>query len=177
MSVAAGTVRTVLLGDSHLARLRRQASRLPGEVANRAVGGSSSRDLLAQVSAAGVLATDRVVVSVGSNDAAPWKQVPVAEFAELLSAGLASLPDPRSAVYVAPPGVVEDRLERANDRTNDLMDTYRDAAVRGCEEQGVRVLRADLVVMSLGAAAFAADGLHLSGVGYRALLEELRELL
>jgi lysophospholipase L1-like esterase len=167
--------RVVLLGDSHLARVRRDLGRIGDDVRNAAVGGASSRDLRDQAAPVDWRADDRVVVSVGSNDAAPWKQVPVAEFAALLAELLGSLPAAR--LYVAPPGVVEDRLTGDPDRTNALMDVYRDAAVAVCEDAGVRVLRADRLLAPLGAAAFAADGLHLSGEGYDVLLAGLAGLL
>ena len=38
-------MRTVFIGDSHLARLRRELQRFPGDVVNAAEGGASSRDL------------------------------------------------------------------------------------------------------------------------------------
>ena len=102
-------VRTVLMGDSHLARLRRELGTFPGEVRNAAEGGASSRDLLRQADAVGVLPSDVVVLSVGTNDAAPWKRVPVSEFAHSLSM-LVAAHAPRRWVLVAPPGVVEERL-------------------------------------------------------------------
>lgn len=46
------------------------------DVCNAAEGGASALDLLAQATRAAVDEGDLVVVSVGTNDAAPWKQVP-----------------------------------------------------------------------------------------------------
>lgn len=160
-------VRTVLLGDSHLARLRRALAGLPGEVHNAAVGGASSRELPGQV--AGMGDPDAVVLSVGTNDAAPWKRVPLDEFVRLLSACLAAHRSKR-CVYVAPPGVVEDRLTGARDRTNAVIDDYRRAAMAACEDAGVQVVRADLLLAPMGPRAFASDGLHLNASGYRVLV-------
>jgi lysophospholipase L1-like esterase len=167
--------RIVLLGDSHLARVRRDLGRIGDDVLNVAVGGSSSRDLRGQAASVAWRTDDRAVLSVGSNDAAPWKQVPLPEHVDLVSALLAAVPAIR--VYVAPPGVVEDRLTGDPDRTNAVMDAYRDAVVAVCEAAGVQVLRADRLLAHLGAGAFAADGLHLSGEGYDVLLAELSEML
>ena len=69
-------MRVVLLGDSHLARVRRDLLVLGPDVCNAAEGGASSLDLLAQATGAAVEEDDLVVVSVGTNDAAPWKHVP-----------------------------------------------------------------------------------------------------
>lgn len=157
------------MGDSHLARLRRGLETFPGEVRNAAEGGASSRDLLRQADAVGVLPSDVVVLSVGTNDAAPWKQVPVSEFAQALSTLVASHP-PRGWVLVAPPGVVEERLTGGPDRTNAVIDDYRHAAIEVCEGVGGAVVRTDLLLAALGAKAFADDGVHLNGAGYRVLV-------
>jgi lysophospholipase L1-like esterase len=161
--------RTVFLGDSHLARLRRELRAFRGEVRNAAEGGASSSELLRQAAAVGVLESDVVVVSVGTNDAAPWKGVPVSEFAQSLSVLVASHA-PRGWVFVAPPGVVEERLTGGPDRTNAVIDHYRRAAIVVCEEVGGHVLRTDILLAPLGASAFADDGVHLNGAGYRVLV-------
>jgi lysophospholipase L1-like esterase len=165
-------VRTVFLGDSHLARLRRELDGFSGDVRNAAEGGASSRDLLRQADAAGLQHSDCVVVSVGTNDAAPWKHVPVSEFRQTLST-LVATHQSRGWVFVAPPGVVEGRLTRAPDRTNAVIDDYRRAAIEVCEAVGGHVVRTDLMLESLGAKAFAEDGVHLNGAGYRVLVPAL----
>ena len=69
-------MRIVLLGDSHLARIKRELPRLGESVLNAAVGGATVLDLEAQANGAVLTAEDVVVVSVGTNDGAPWKKVP-----------------------------------------------------------------------------------------------------
>jgi len=162
-------VRTVLLGDSHLARLHRELRRLPGNLYNVAEGGACSLDLLTQAAAVGFRKSDTAVVSVGTNDAAPWKQTPVSEFAQEIGTCLGSH-TLRAWVYIAPPGVVEGRLTGEGDRTNAVIHEYRRAAIRACAEAGAQVIRADLILEPLGAKAFAEDGIHLSGSGYRVLI-------
>ena len=166
-------MRTVLIGDSHLARLRRELRGFEGDVRNAAEGGATSRDLMRQAEAADVSGSDCVVVSVGTNDAAPWKQVPVAEFQQAVSTLIASC-SPRGWVFVAPPGVVEERLTGARDRTNAVIDEYRHAAIALCEDVGGHVVRTDLLLEPLGATAFAEDGLHLNGTGYRVLVPAIQ---
>lgn len=167
-------VRVVLLGDSHLARVRRDLPLLGPDVRNAAVGGARVHDLEAQVAVASVVPDDVTVVSVGTNDAAPWKAVPVLDFTEALRACWLAVPA-RRRVYVAPPGVDEARLGGPRDRTNRIIDLYREAAVVTCRELDVRVVRADQVVAPLGAGAFVDDGLHLTGRAYRLLLPALAE--
>jgi lysophospholipase L1-like esterase len=162
----------VFIGDSHLARLRRGLRGFAGDVRNAAEGGATSRDLLRQADGAGVGASDCVVVSVGTNDAAPWKQVPVAEYVQRLTELMTSQ-SRRGWVLVAPPGVVEARLMGARDRTNAVIDDYRLATVALGEDVGGHVVRTDLLLESLGARAFAEDGLHLNATGYRALVPAL----
>lgn len=164
-------MRIVLLGDSHLARVRRDLALVGPDVHNAAVGGATSRDLAGQAERADVAALadgDVVVVSVGTNDASPRKQVPVPSFVDHLRACWSSVPARR--VYVAPPGVDEARLGGPADRTNRVIDDYRTAALAVCRELGVNVVPAEQVLAPLGADAFVDDGLHLTGRGYRLLL-------
>src|SRR5215217_5772612 len=148
-------MRVVLLGDSHLARIRRDLAMLGPDVCNAAEGGASAPDLLAQGTRAAVDEADLVVVSVGTNDAAPWKQVPLTVFARALLDCLQAVPA-RRWVYVAPPGVDESRLTGPGDRTNAILDEYRDAAVFACNEVGARVVRTERVIRPLGAGAFVS---------------------
>lgn len=167
-------MRTVLLGDSHLARVRRSLPLLGDGVVNGARGGATALDLRAQLLAVDPSAEDVVVVSVGTNDAAPWKQVPLDRFRSALRDCLAP-GVVRGWVYVAPPGVDEARLGGPRDRTDAVVDAYRDAALAVVEQVGAVVVRADLLVAPLGAGAYVDDGLHLSGPAYRLLLPAVAE--
>ena len=166
----------MLLGDSHLARVQRDLPTLGTDVCNAAEGGATALDLLAQATRAGLCAEDVAVVSVGTNDAAPWKQVPLPAFVQALSRCLGTVPA-RRWVYVAPPGVDESRLTGAGDRTNAVLDDYRDAAVSACLDAGASVVRTEQVVAPLGADAFVGDGLHLSGRAYGLVLPAIAEVL
>ena len=145
-------------------------------VRNVAEGGASALDLLAQATEAAVEEGDLVVVSVGTNDAAPWKQVPVTVFTRAVLCCMHSVPA-RRWVYVAPPGVDESRLTGTGGRTNAILDEYRDAAVSACSGAGARVVRTERVIRPLGAGAFVSDGLHLSGPGYKAVLRAIAEAI
>lgn len=162
----------VLLGDSHLARLQRDLSRLGDDVENLAVGGARVRHLPGQV--AGVPASARaVVLSIGTNDAATGG-TPLPDFEAGLADALRRL-GPARTVYLAPPGVREPGAPAAWDPRQ--VGRYREVACGICEDLRVPVLRADRVVAPLGTRAFADDGLHLSGAGYDALLPEIRGAL
>jgi hypothetical protein len=167
-------VRTVLLGDSHLARVRRDLYMIaPGKILNAAVGGATSRDLEAQAHEADIRPSDDVVVSIGTNDAAPWKQVPIAEYEQRLRELLDNL-WPDRTVLVTTPGVDESRLSGPGGRTNMVLATYAATAATVFGEAGATVLDAARVVSPLETAAFADDGVHLSGEGYRRLLTAIR---
>lgn len=159
----------MLLGDSHLARVRRDLDLLGADVLNAARGGASALDLAAQAAGVGLADDDTLVVSVGTNDAAPWKQVPLDDFRSALG-GFLRAAQPRRRVYVAPPGVDEARLGREVDRSNAVVDAYRRAALEVAVELGAAVVRADLVLGGLGPDAFTDDGVHLTGAAYRMLL-------
>lgn len=162
-------MRTVLLGDSHLARIRRDLAALENNVLNAAEGGTSSLALLAQAAAVKVRPDDFLVVSVGTNDAAPWKRVALPDFKRALSSCFRLVPT-GSCAYIAPPGVIESWLTGSADRSNALLDEYRDAGIATCAENGVHVVRADLLLGPLGGTAFTDDGVHLNASGYRVLL-------
>ena len=83
----------------------------------------------------------------------------------------------RGWVHLASPGVDESRLRGRGDRTNAVLDEYRDAAVSLFTDMGAGVVRADRVVRPLGADAFVGDGLHLSGWAYQLVLPAIAEAI
>lgn len=144
------------------------------DVCNAAEGGACAPDLVPQAAKAGVEEDDLVVFSVGTNDAAPWKQVPVTAYAQAVRCCLRAVPA-RRWIYVAPPGVDESRLSGSHRRTNAVLDEYRDAAASVCNEAGARVVRTERVVGPLGADAFVSDRLHLSGRAYKVVLAAIAD--
>lgn len=169
--------RVVLLGDSHLARLRRDLAGLhDGTVVNGAEGGATTADLLPQALSVSVGPEDLVVVSVGTNDTAPWKQVPLGQVLQDVQAFLAAI-SVRRLVYLVPPGVDEERLRPAGDRTNEDVAAYA-AAISGlfAQRQAV-VVDAPTLLAPVGPVAFADDGLHLSGCGYDVVVPALRQAI
>jgi lysophospholipase L1-like esterase len=174
-------VRIVLLGDSHLARVRRDLDRLTGadapmRVVNAAVGGAFTSDLVAQAVGTEVAAEDRVAVSVGTNDAAPWKQLPLAEAVDNVTSFVTDF-RPTRLVYLSPPGVDEQRLAGPNDRAVSLMAAYGEAISQVFLAAGATVVDAAALLAPLGPRAFVGDGMHLSGAAYDVVLPALREAL
>jgi lysophospholipase L1-like esterase len=167
-------MRIVFLGDSHLARVRRDLPLVGSDVCNAANGGTSSLGLLSQAAEAAVRESDLVVLSVGTNDAAPWKRVPVSVFAETVRHCMESVPA-RRWIYLTPPGVDEARLSASGDRTNAILDEYRKAALAVSRAAGAGVVRTERVIEPLGPAAFVKDGLHLSGPAYRLVLDAIAD--
>ena len=176
-------MKVVLIDDSHFARIRRDLPRLvcsehssPGsggpEIVNVAVGGACTCDLQDQVAAAGLRPDDVVALSVGTNDAAPWKQLAVHEVAEQVDNLLADLSSQR-LVYLAPPGVDEARLNGLGDRTNARTALYGAAIGDRFAGAGATVVDGRAAISRVGAAAFADDGVHLSGAGYDVFIAAL----
>jgi len=162
----------LFLGDSHLARIvgepLDEISRVVGlSIVNEAVGGATSGDLLQQLgSVSGQVAA--VVISVGSNDAAPWKAVPLTEFQVQLAAFLDRLSCP--AVLMTPPPVDEARLEfRTADRTNAVLATYAAVVRTVGRQRSIPILDSTLVLTPLDGDWHDSDGLHISVLGYEAL--------
>jgi lysophospholipase L1-like esterase len=154
-------VRVVLLGDSHLARVRRDLPVLGADVVNLAVGGSCASDLLPQLARAGPTEEDAVVVSIGSNDAG-WRSVPLARFEDHLVTFLDALSTDR-LVYLAP----ADEPARGHAAAA----TGRFVAV------GAQVVDAYALVAGLGDRALEPDGLHLTGAAYAMVLPAIRKAL
>ncbi|QNN51161.1 SGNH/GDSL hydrolase family protein [Nocardioides mesophilus] len=161
-------MRIVLLGDSHLSRIQRELPRLGERVLNAAVGGATVLDLEQQGDDALLTTDDVVVVSVGTNDGAPWNKVPVSVFHRTLKDFVVSRPV-RLWVVMAPPGVDESRLGTGK-RTNAVLDAYRGATAAVAESTSARLIDSRALLRPHGSRAFNGDGVHLSGVGYRLLL-------
>jgi lysophospholipase L1-like esterase len=157
--------RVALIGDSHLTdtspravvKLGPRLRRLGYDVLTLARGGLDSRQALLDPPAIGV---GWAIYSFGTNDAAPWKQIPPDEFAENYATLLARTTATAQLVLGLPP-VVES--ERAGGRTNALVREYTQIASRTAREYGATFLA---LSDHLDAADLADDGVHLNDNGY-----------
>ena len=170
-------MRTLLIGDSHLARLNNELGSLVATpVIDAAQGGASVGDALRQASSMQVDANDIVVLSIGTNDAAPWKQTPLDAFSD----GLDQLKDSfdlRRWIYMTTPGVDESRLSGSSNRTNMVTGIYRGEATAVLRSGGASILPAHQVIAELGSLAFSSDGVHLTGAAYSLLLPQIAKTI
>ena len=167
-------MRYVLLGDSHLtgAASRWPTTKLPPrlradghEVIELAFGGLDSRAALERYAA---VPEGTVVVSLGTNDAAPWKQVPLDEFEANYARLLGRLDG--AALVVIPPGPVCETRQQG--RSNTEVRRYTDAAARvGRAAGGVPVPLFERLsaLMDAGGDVHVADGVHLNDAAYDVL--------
>jgi len=158
----------LLVGDSHLANLSGtlllELERASGcGVVNAAVGGANVHDVVAQLALCQL--SGIVVVSVGTNDAAPWKRVPLAEFRSKVVETLTGLRGCR-VIYLAALGVDETRLTGPNDRLDAEMKRYAGVAIEVLGSAGARIIDLADELSTIRTQAFAPDGVHLSTVAY-----------
>ena len=172
-----GQTPLVLVGDSHLARF--DGGRIAAlefaldrrvVVHNHAIGGTNSADLVERAPAEAAIRGASFVISVGTNDLAPWKRVPPAEFAAN-AATLLDVLGGRRCVVVLPPTVDEASQARSHGelgRTNALVAEYGGLLARVSGEAGAPVV--DLAaLLAAERDVHEADGVHLNRHGYALL--------
>lgn len=179
----------VLIGDSHLARFNvgRMAaleSALDRDVIvhNHATGGANSADLIERAPVEAAIRRALFVISVGTNDLAPWKRVPLAEFGANVG-GVLEVLGGRRSVVVLPPTVDEASQARSHGeqgRTNSLVAEYGRVLAKVSREAGALVV--DLpTLLGDNADVHEMDGIHLNAHGYslfmRAITAGVRSLL
>lgn len=113
-----------------------------------------------------------MVVSVGTNDAAPWKQVALEQVCAHVGAFLDGLAVAR-LVYLCPPGFDEGRLRDPSQRANATLASYTSALVERLSAAGATTVDGRRLVKNFGRAAFADDGMHLTGRAYDVVLPAL----
>ncbi|WP_168929611.1 SGNH/GDSL hydrolase family protein [Nocardioides sp. GY 10127] len=163
------------MGDSHLERLGVKGEQVGvaagALVVNAARGGALAADLAAQVRSQSITPDDVVVVSVGTNDAAPAAATPREAFRTHLAA-VVDLVRARRWVYLAPPGVVPG-APGAQGRTNAAISWYSQTAEQVFVARRGAVVDTRDLLEDLGDDAFEDDGLHLTERAYDVLLPPL----
>lgn len=175
----------VFLGDSILARKHQDgvialAPRVKNAfpavtVISYAAGGATSQQCLARLGDVTVPSNSLVIISLGMNDAAPWKQISLEEFLknyELLLAKLTSC----TLVLVAPYPVDVDK-QIPPGRDNETLRSYAQEVSVLAQQHKVAVI--DLFRVIGGAAAegedlHVSDGVHLNDRGYSLFFDQLK---
>ena len=165
--------RVLLMGDSHLAKLDRrhlQQLRVLTDdqrlIVNHAAGGSTVLDLLPEIELGALLPQDRIVISVGTNDYAPWKRVPLDQFQVAVDELLDRLRHHRLTVVLPPP--VDAQRQIAAGRTD--LRTEQERAPYAAALEAVAAARQAEIVAITADGVHAADGVHLNGAGYDRLI-------
>lgn len=172
----------VLFGDSHFGRFGKHLineleSRLENcDVYNCAAGGWDTNDCLAKSSYIKNLQPDIVVISLGTNDASPWKEVDLALFEQNLLKIFNEFSNSK-VIYFPPPSVNEKMLESKRKLlTNKILESYENVAKKVCDKQGVTFLDTGKYFSKLlgeNIIYHVEDGLHLNDKGYRIFISEL----
>jgi lysophospholipase L1-like esterase len=159
----------VLAGDSHLTPTSKWGTRKLGPrlrergigVIDMAKGGLTSKQAVALYE--GSWPASVVVLSLGANDAAPWKQVPLNDFTRNVTKLAAEAERP---ILLTPAPVCE---RRQAGRANSVLRAYADAAEDAGKRAGASVIQVyDHLVrfMSDGVDLHVGDGVHLNDRAY-----------
>jgi len=176
----------VIFGDSLFGRLGKHLiinmeEQLPGyDVYNCAAGGWDTNDCVKKAPYIAKLEPDVLIISLGTNDACPWKQVDLKTYEENIPRIFAAFPSSR-IIYFLPPPINETKLEpKRQTLNNEIMKQYHDTAKEVCDKHNVTVLDSWNVFMPLldrGDDYHIEDGIHLSDEGYDALINNLAQLI
>lgn len=181
----------VLFGDSLFARISKSnllslESRLPEyDVYNCAVGGWDTNDCVKKAPYIASLKPDILMLSVGSNDSAPWKQVDIQLFESNLAQVFKSFSGSKIIFFLPPPvneAILSEDAKRKNRKalTDSLIKSYYDVAKQSCEANQITFLDSWQVfkpLMDKGEDYHVDDGIHFSDMGYELLFDELAKLV
>ncbi|HSX04902.1 MAG TPA: GDSL-type esterase/lipase family protein [Candidatus Saccharimonadales bacterium] len=147
------------------------------EVRIIAAAGSNSSQTLASL-AGRVLPDDSlVIVSVGMNDAAPWKSVPIKEFKENYTRILDILGG--RLVILVTPYPVHTGKQRQPGRNNEVIERYAQVIQELARTHNVAYIDMYSIVYSTMHTAdlHVSDGVHLNDTGYGLLTEAVSPLV
>lgn len=145
------------------------------DVYNCATGGWNSDDLVKKAPFISKLKPDVVLISVGTNDASPWKLVELKRFSDNLQ-HIAEAFNGVRAVFFPPPPVNERRRPPGKEISNATMQTYNQAVIDFCNEQGLEYWDSWdglLTYIDRPDDPHNEDGVHFSDEGYEVVLSNL----
>jgi lysophospholipase L1-like esterase len=176
----------VLYGDSLFARVRKPGIlmfevTMPGyDVYNCANGGWDSSDCLKKAPYIAKLEPDVLVISLGANDAAPWKLVPKETFIRNIPEIFAHFPKSK-IIYFLPPPINDVKVKNSGKNlTNQDIKNYHDAAKKVCEDNNVAYINSFEIfkpLLDAGQDYHVEDGIHLSDQAYEIIASELKKKL
>ena len=177
----------ILVGDSVVARtdqdgatalIPRISEQFPEtELVVLAVGGASSKATLENIKNHAFTKDDLVIVSLGLNDAAPWKQIPVEQFKLNYTALLESIG--HTNVVLIAPNPVDTQKQTPPGRDNVILHEYVKVIQGLASKYEMRCINLFEIIRSYedGADLYVEDGVHLSTAGYDLLYDQLKTYL
>ena len=176
----------VLFGDSLFGKVNKTKSLMlekaldqEFDVYNCATGGWNTNDLLKKAPFIATLDADLFIVSVGTNDGSPWKQVNINDFERNLGPILDEFSN-SNVILFPPPPVHEESRPKDKQIPNETMKAYYDAAVRVCVKGGIPYIHSWEIFMELQnrtQSYHVEDGVHLSEYGYEVLFGEISKVI
>jgi lysophospholipase L1-like esterase len=176
----------VLFGDSLFARFGKPFIEaleqiLPGyDVYNCAAGGWNSNDGVKKAEYLSLLKPDVLLVSLGLNDMAPWKQIDLDTLKKNLTQIFSYFTE-STIIFLLPPPINESKQTGDRKRTNSLLKQYVDAIKGVFSTTGnVSVLDSWSIYKPLldnNKDYHMDDGVHLNEYGNSILISKLAELI
>lgn len=147
---------------------------------NFGAGGFNTTDCLARASFIIKLPIDIIFISLGTNDAKPWKPVELSVYKENIQK-LIEIFEADKIVWLLPPPLDEPKLQAAHKGlSNQIVAQYRDTAKQILTDNSVRFIDTEKVFQQLierGIDYHVEDGVHLNETGYDAIFSELKTLI
>ncbi len=179
-------MKIVLFGDSllslfHKPYIQDLESKIPGtDVYNCAAGGWNTEDGVIKAPYIASLNPEVIVISLGMNDAAPWKQVHIEKFKTNL-ATIFDIFETSKIIFFLPPPVDEKKQTEGRRRTNAAIQIYADAARHVCNNKSsVELVDSWEIFTPLlenEVVYHEDDGVHLNEYGNSLLITHLSEAI
>lgn len=150
------------------------------DVYNCAAGGWDTNDCVQKAPFIAKLKPDLAVISLGTNDAAPWKQVPLDKFKQNLPKIFASFSGSKIIYFLPPPVDASKPREVSKEITNENVRPYHDAAKEICEQHNVGIIDSFakfIPMLDSGEEYHIEDGVHLNDLAYNVFAKELAKVL
>jgi lysophospholipase L1-like esterase len=176
----------VLFGDSLFAeagkhRVKMFEDALPDyDVYNCAVGGWNTNDCVKKAPYISNLKADVVVISLGTNDAAPYKQVPIEKFVDNIPKIFEAFKDSKIIWYLPTPIDQSKRNEPGKEIPNEVVKKYHDAAMNVCKKYNIDFIDSFSIfgpMLESGDVYHNEDGVHYIDKAYRIIASEVANIL